>query len=46
MQDVLNPKGTSLEEKERAYFTMVTIMRHDYVIRKHALEENLLKSAF
>ena len=29
IQDVLNPKGTSLEEKERAYFTMVTTMRND-----------------
>jgi hypothetical protein len=29
MQDVLNPKVTSHEEKERAYFTMVTTMRND-----------------
>ena len=29
IQDVLNPKGARLEEKERAYFTMVTTMHND-----------------
>ena len=29
IHDILNPKGASLEEKERAYFTMVTTMRND-----------------
>ena len=29
IQDTLNPKGTSLEENERAYNTMVTTTRND-----------------